>query len=643
VSSSPELERLLEEASDALDRDDDDLALRLVREALSLGEAPTRKATRYLFEEVLTRLRKLIDGTIWTGLWRAYEALSQQPSIGFRPSKMDDLEGPPSPDPGPDRQLGTSRPRPTPAGPPAARRHRRSLDGGGPAAALPNDDREAAPAEDEPLRRTPHLQLAGEPVLAPGTAFQAHVWADTRAPDAGTRTSPIEILGPASQRTFALSVLLTTSAHCRIEGPILKELKIRRSEPESGLLTFDLRVVDSLPADDGEAFLQAIFLYQGRASGSVRLPLRLGKSAETKTAAPAQLVVDPSAQLADLQVMIGRQGDGWTCHVQSPRLESLRAGRVGEWDLDGPVATIVNRHMNEFKRGGLTPKMRRAALLGAGKKFFEAAPPVFRDAFWQLVDAGKPPASIAIISEEPYLPWELMVPHRRQGLSSEQRDPLGVECAIGRWTHASHVAPVQSVRLRRAFVVCPTDSNLTASAEEAAMVIASVAAGESVDPASADRLDELLGQDPPSLLHFICHGKTDEDSGQYLTLQGKLKLSTTMLSGLEGVCSGLQRGRPLVFLNACEVGRQEIDLASPDGFAQVFMQEGAAAVIAPLWSVKDGIAHEIAATFYRQLKKGEPLAAILRDLRAKSYEDPSEDTYAAYCFYGDPLAVGEVQ
>jgi CHAT domain-containing protein len=167
--------------------------------------------------------------------------------------------------------------------------------------------------------------------------------------------------------------------------------------------------------------------------------------------------------------------------------------------------------------------------------------------------------------------------------------------------------------------------------------------GASVEPASGDRLNELLSQPPPpNLVHFICHGKTDKD-GQYLSLEGKTRLTTSMIPGLDGVLSGLRRGRPLIFLNACEVGRQEIDLASPDGFAQVFMQEGASAVIAPLWSVKDRIAHEIAKTFYEQLRTGRPLAEILRDLRAKSYEDPSEDTYAAYCFYGDPLAVGEVQ
>jgi hypothetical protein len=64
--------------------------------------------------------------------------------------------------------------------------------------------------------------------------------------------------------------------------------------------------------------------------------------------------------------------------------------------------------------------------------------------------------------------------------------------------------------------------------------------------------------------------------------------------------------------------------------------------VAPLWSVKDTIAHEIAMDFYTRAKddKSTPFAEILRQQRAKAY-DPAiaEDTYAAYCFYGDPLAV----
>ena len=77
------------------------------------------------------------------------------------------------------------------------------------------------------------------------------------------------------------------------------------------------------------------------------------------------------------------------------------------------------------------------------------------------------------------------------------------------------------------------------------------------------------------------------------------------------------------------------------GLAAVFTDLGAGAVVAPLWSVKDTIAHQIALEFYTEAKSQKPVvyAEIIRNLRAKAYDEPAaEDSYAAYCFYGDPLA-----
>lgn len=68
---------------------------------------------------------------------------------------------------------------------------------------------------------------------------------------------------------------------------------------------------------------------------------------------------------------------------------------------------------------------------------------------------------------------------------------------------------------------------------------------------------------------------------------------------------------------------------------------GARCVIAPLWSVKDYVAHDVARTFYREMHDhpDQPLAAIFKTIRRRAYERVGgEDTYAAYAFYGDPTA-----
>src|SRR5205823_774766 len=109
-----------------------------------------------------------------------------------------------------------------------------------------------------------------------------------------------------------------------------------------------------------------------------------------------------------------------------------------------------------------------------------------------------------------------------------------------------------------------------------------------------------------------------------------------------GVMSAFSSKKPLVFLNACEVGRPAISLVGIGGFAKAFITLGAGGVIAPLWSVRDTIAFDVADRFYRATKQTPQrrFADILKDIRALAY-DPAvgEDTYAAYCFYGDPAAV----
>ena len=126
--------------------------------------------------------------------------------------------------------------------------------------------------------------------------------------------------------------------------------------------------------------------------------------------------------------------------------------------------------------------------------------------------------------------------------------------------------------------------------------------------------------------------------GQGELLQNQVLWANQVRPGGLGVAC--RKSRPLIFLNACEVGRPGAGLAAVGGFAASFIASDAGAVIAPLWAVDDRVAHQVAVTFYDTVKKKPvtPFADLLRDLRAKAYADGGEDSYAAYCFYGDPHA-----
>jgi len=242
------------------------------------------------------------------------------------------------------------------------------------------------------------------------------------------------------------------------------------------------------------------------------------------------------------------------------------------------------------------------------------------------------------------VPWELMVPNRWNGDQYEERLPLGVEFQVARWTDQQVISPARQIVLRDSFVVAPTyppKKQLRNSPLEAAMVLQKYP-GEQISPADFDTIEAKLGSEARTLVHFICHGDDDESGIQTILLEGGEPLPSHAVLGMPGLAKLFRTKRPVVFLNACKVGQTLPSLVGLGGFVVSFIKLGAAAVIAPLWSVDDNVALDVATQFYDRLSS-EPktqLSRIFSDIRAKAYQPGSgQDTYAAYCFYGDPLAI----
>ena len=163
-------------------------------------------------------------------------------------------------------------------------------------------------------------------------------------------------------------------------------------------------------------------------------------------------------------------------------------------------------------------------------------------------------------------------------------------------------------------------------------------------------LDANVAAAKASLLHFTCHGvaQLEDDDGkrligvQAIQLEGTDQvLDSRSVRGLPSFQTFF-RQRPLVVLNACEVGRPAPALNGIGGLAGSFIDLGAAGVIAPLWSVEDEVAFKVATALYEALSVKPPstFAEVMRSVRARAYigDEIGTDSYAAYCFYGDPMA-----
>lgn len=142
----------------------------------------------------------------------------------------------------------------------------------------------------------------------------------------------------------------------------------------------------------------------------------------------------------------------------------------------------------------------------------------------------------------------------------------------------------------------------------------------------------------------MCHGQ--HGTPQALLLDGNERLTTTQVDGMLGLEAAWSENAPVVFLNACSVGRTAPALAGVGGFPKAWAEAGAGAIVAPLWSVRDSIAHDVALKFYEavQTEPLTPYARIVRDIRALAYDSAGgEDSYAAYCYFGSPTAAAQME
>lgn len=510
------------------------------------------------------------------------------------------------------------------------------------------------------VERTPHLDLEDAASLRGGSRFFANVYLDTLGASDGETSEQIRAAAGTQ-----IEMTLAASAHFSIEGNATKSFRLDGSVDRLDIGRFAISTVNEPEKVTGEPFVTAIFYIDSRPCGRVTRNVTIAGVIATPQDVPAEPTsADPwqalpatpapvieisqaTAQTPDLVVTIvaadANDGRSYICTVQTSHLEEFRERQTCPWNLPSTARDLIGGFMKKFANqpdsGALI-----AELKGAGNILFDASPKLFQQAFWGLIDSGKTIKTIAVITAEPYVPWELMIPTRwKSDTEYEERPALGVEFQLGRWTDTRVISPSSKVKLRDCFIIAPDyagNRKLRFSKDEADMVLARYS-GDKISPADFPTIQSRLGTEARTLVHFICHGDDDGSGIQTIALEGGRTLSSSALLGMTGLAQLFRAKRPVVFLNACKIGQTVPSLVGLGGFVASFIKLGATAVIAPLWSVEDAVAHKVATSFYDALKSTPelPLAKVFSSIRAEAYKDGSgRDTYAAYCFYGDPFA-----
>jgi hypothetical protein len=278
-------------------------------------------------------------------------------------------------------------------------------------------------------------------------------------------------------------------------------------------------------------------------------------------------------------------------------------------------------------------------LHGIGLTIGEKVPAEMWAALQTVVGAVAPRRpTVLLLSEEAYVPWELAampVPFDPSVIGF-----LGAQVTIGRWVLATErppQPPPRFVHVRQMVVITgnydqPGWSRLEhAEAEAATLVERYHAIG--IDAVTEPVVGCLLGKPNADVLHFSLHGKYDPTTAK----QGLVLIDGEVIDPLV-VKGGSLPEAPLVFLNACQVGTGQETLGDYAGLAESFLFAGAAAVVAPLWSIDDRVASELAERFYARAFAGEAVAEIVRSERAAfgTGDDPNSSTLVAFQFFGHP-------
>ena len=274
----------------------------------------------------------------------------------------------------------------------------------------------------------------------------------------------------------------------------------------------------------------------------------------------------------------------------------------------------------------------------------ELLPEEFKGKLWQEIrrhcEAGTI-RTLQITSDEPWIPWEMVKPYLRDEVTGDEvSEPFWAErFAMARWLAGRGSAA--EVQVQTARLVAP-ELDLAYVADEKAAFDALATLGIATAPPLQTRaaVQSLFADGGVQLLHFASHANFNAANPERspISLQdGELYPEDLSMSATKG----LRMARPLVFLNACSVGRLAFGMTGLGGWAEKLVHTGrVSAFVGTLWEVNDRLVAAFAQHFYTRLFAGDALGEALRAARLHIRDlDPANPTWLAYTLYGDPSAI----
>jgi hypothetical protein len=447
----------------------------------------------------------------------------------------------------------------------------------------------------------------------------------------------VRIPDDAVNGQYPLTVEFAVSRHFHVIDGAVRSITVQRGQARSTSAVFRIRRSSvTLPKDGG--MLEARFYRNKHLCGWIKRRLGAAPGRGRTVEIERNVVSPPDATLPEPDAVVHvRQlpaSRDYELRVFCPGVPDLWERMLIDQTLSNSVTGALK--LVELQPPGTTSMM--TALLGLGNSLYDSIMPAnFRTMVDVLLKRKQP--SLLIMTDEAVIPWELLV--RKVGPAVESA-PIGTRIVMGRWQTGLGHPLTHPRRLTGAFVgVGDSNPPLEFADRELAAIEKSFAKATEFRATTEASLRAAMARQDHPVVHFIGHG--DDEPGAHVLKVGDELLSDLHINGDGRLQKQFAKVRPFVFLNACMAARPQVRFHGVIGLPQSFLKAGASAVVAPNWSVDDQHAYRVARQFYQAVRSNakKPLAAIVRDLRKRSYAGPAgEDTWAAYAFFGHPLAYG---
>lgn len=445
---------------------------------------------------------------------------------------------------------------------------------------------------------------------------------------------------PAGWSTIDVGVEIVAPGLSFDEGKDVGAIKVHR-DGRSEAAEF-LALVDP---DVATISVLALFKHGGRHAGSARKEFQLrmrpalrAQSGRVAGNAPApaapRVSIDPGAVAPALTVAIINAGDDlfvWRYTAPPGMGEDRRTETIKITGGEEFAAKLLMRCP------AARPGKHVDDLRGIGGRVWDATPQSFRNLFEGMRSAMGPDFPIQFVTNETFIPWELMHPAAGQ---VEGADHLFMTHPVARWFvdleggMSNHLPG----GLLTTFTPVYSDlSTLPFAQDEGDWLVRTLGAVRGIP--TYDGFTGYWGSAMPaekvSTIHFAGHGSTGKGSDSH---GAGLRMSDDWVSDdavHDGVILGKRDGSHVV-LNACSIGAGDVELGVVAGFPARLARRGFKAITAPAWAIRDGHASAVVRQYLEFLSQGRTLGVAMRDARAM-HRNASSTPFAYIC-HGDVMA-----